>query len=72
MKGTSKETVSKNVKTVTKHGKSQKQAAVIGSHQARQLGTRDRRHCVASGDGDTSTASRGGYQLQRELSAALG
>ncbi|SOE47439.1 hypothetical protein SAMN05446927_0208 [Caballeronia arationis] len=37
-KGTSKETVSKNVKTEMKHGKSQKQSVAIALNQARKSG----------------------------------
>jgi hypothetical protein len=37
-KGTSKDTVSKNVKTEMKHGKSQKQSVAIALNQARKSG----------------------------------
>nr|WP_318290054.1 DUF6496 domain-containing protein [Paraburkholderia sp. BL8N3] len=37
-RGTSKDTVSKNVKTEMKHGKSQKQAVAIALNQARKSG----------------------------------
>ncbi|SAL14350.1 hypothetical protein AWB68_00245 [Caballeronia choica] len=37
-RGTSKDTVSKNVKTEMKHGKPQKQAVAIALNQARKSG----------------------------------
>ncbi|MFM0074905.1 DUF6496 domain-containing protein [Paraburkholderia sediminicola] len=39
-KGTSKGTVSHNIKTETKHGKSQKQAVAIALNQARKSGAK--------------------------------
>lgn len=39
-KGTSRESVSKNIKTEMKHGKPQKQAVAIALNQARKSGAR--------------------------------
>lgn len=39
-RGTSREDISKNVKTEMKHGKSQKQSAAIALNQARKSGAK--------------------------------
>ncbi|CAG4912950.1 MAG TPA: DUF6496 domain-containing protein [Paraburkholderia sp.] len=39
-RGTSKETVSRNIKTETKHGKPHKQAVAIALNQARKSGAK--------------------------------
>jgi len=39
-KGTSKKTISKNIKTEIAHGKPQKQAVAIALHEARESGAK--------------------------------